>query len=86
MTPLAETVSGVDLDQLCINTIRTLSIDAVQQAKSGFPGTPWLWHRSFTRYGIGRCGSTPKIRSGPIVSVSRFRTATRQCCYCPCCT
>jgi transketolase len=30
----------VTLDQLCINTIRTLSIDAVQQAKSGHPGTP----------------------------------------------
>jgi transketolase len=28
------------LDQLSINTIRTLSIDAVQQAKSGHPGTP----------------------------------------------
>ena len=28
------------LDQLCINTIRTLSIDAVQQAQSGHPGTP----------------------------------------------
>ncbi|HEU4767000.1 MAG TPA: transketolase, partial [Pyrinomonadaceae bacterium] len=28
------------LDQLCINTIRTLSIDAVEQAKSGHPGTP----------------------------------------------
>ncbi|MEI8354505.1 MAG: transketolase [Deltaproteobacteria bacterium] len=27
------------LDQLCINTIRTLSIDAVQQANSGHPGT-----------------------------------------------
>src|ERR1700756_4337335 len=27
-------------DQLAINTIRTLSIDAVQQAKSGHPGTP----------------------------------------------
>jgi transketolase len=31
---------GVSLDQLCINTIRTLSIDAVQQANSGHPGTP----------------------------------------------
>jgi transketolase len=29
-----------DLDQLAINTIRTLSIDAVQKAKSGHPGTP----------------------------------------------
>jgi transketolase len=28
------------LDQLSINTIRTLSMDAVQQAKSGHPGTP----------------------------------------------
>jgi len=31
---------GQNLDQLSINTIRTLSIDAVQQAKSGHPGTP----------------------------------------------
>jgi transketolase len=29
-----------NLDQLSINTIRTLSMDAVQQAKSGHPGTP----------------------------------------------
>ncbi|HKS85707.1 MAG TPA: transketolase [Pseudolabrys sp.] len=28
------------IDNLCINTIRTLSMDAVQQAKSGHPGTP----------------------------------------------
>ncbi|HTS31046.1 MAG TPA: transketolase [Bryobacteraceae bacterium] len=40
MSPVAETLNTTDLDQLCINTIRTLSIDAVQQAKSGHPGTP----------------------------------------------
>jgi transketolase len=42
-----------ELAQLAINTIRTLSIDAVQQAKSGHPGTPMalaplvytLWNR-----------------------------------------
>ena len=28
------------MDQLCINTIRTLSMDAVQAANSGHPGTP----------------------------------------------
>ncbi|MBM3837340.1 MAG: transketolase [Verrucomicrobia bacterium] len=28
------------IDQLCINTIRTLSMDAVQKANSGHPGTP----------------------------------------------
>ena len=31
---------GSEIDQLCINTIRTLSMDAVQQANSGHPGTP----------------------------------------------
>src|SRR5262249_35691118 len=29
-----------NMDELCINTIRTLSIDAVQQANSGHPGAP----------------------------------------------
>ena len=29
-----------ELDQLCINTIRTLSMDAVEKAKSGHPGMP----------------------------------------------
>jgi transketolase len=46
-------MTGEVLDQLAINTIRTLSIDAVQQAKSGHPGTPMalapliytLWNR-----------------------------------------
>src|SRR5690348_4657846 len=28
------------LDEVCINTIRTLSIDAIQAANSGHPGTP----------------------------------------------
>ena len=33
-------VTGKQLDTLCINTIRTLVIDAVQQANSGHPGAP----------------------------------------------
>jgi hypothetical protein len=28
------------LDEVCINTIRTLAIDAIQAANSGHPGTP----------------------------------------------
>ncbi len=32
--------SPANIDQLCINTIRTLAMDAVQQANSGHPGTP----------------------------------------------
>ncbi len=37
---MTETAARVDLDQLCINTVRTLAMDAVQQADSGHPGTP----------------------------------------------
>ncbi|MEO1023184.1 MAG: transketolase [Bacteroidota bacterium] len=33
-------MSVSSLDQLCVNTIRTLSIDAVQKANSGHPGMP----------------------------------------------
>jgi transketolase len=48
-----KSMTTAELDQLSINTIRTLSIDAVQQAKSGHPGTPMglaplvytLWNR-----------------------------------------
>src|SRR5205085_1633893 len=32
--------SDSKLDELCINTVRTLAMDAVQQANSGHPGTP----------------------------------------------
>jgi transketolase len=46
-------LSSQQLDQLCVNTIRTLAMDAVQQANSGHPGTPMalapvaycLWQR-----------------------------------------
>jgi len=34
------TIVRADLDQLCVNTIRTLSMDAVQAANSGHPGAP----------------------------------------------
>jgi len=48
---------ATQLDLLCINTLRTLAIDAVQKANSGHPGTPMgaaptaycLWQR-FLRY------------------------------------
>jgi transketolase len=36
----ATTLAGTELDELCINTVRTLSMDAVQKADSGHPGTP----------------------------------------------
>jgi transketolase len=34
------TLPSTDLDTLCVNTIRTLSMDGVEKAKSGHPGTP----------------------------------------------
>jgi len=37
---IAGAKSQQQLEQLCINTVRTLSMDAVQKANSGHPGTP----------------------------------------------
>jgi transketolase len=37
---MTTTESTTQLDRLCIDTIRTLSMDAVQNANSGHPGTP----------------------------------------------
>jgi transketolase len=53
----AQAMADKEVDQLCINTIRTLSMDAVQQAHSGHPGAPMalapvvycLWQR-FLRF------------------------------------
>jgi Transketolase, thiamine diphosphate binding domain len=74
------------MDQLCINTIRTLAMDAVQKANSGHPGTPMalapvvycLWQR-FLRL-------IPAIRFGPTATASCCRSAMRRCCSTPCCT
>ena len=51
--PPADAIAGMDIDTLCIDTMRTLAIDAVQKANSGHPGTPMalapvaytLWQR-----------------------------------------
>src|SRR5215217_7512865 len=40
MTATTETAADRRLDELCVNTIRTLAMDAVQKANSGHPGTP----------------------------------------------
>ena len=57
-SPISTSASeAVDLDELCINTIRTLAMDAVQKANSGHPGAPMglapvaytLWQQ-FLRY------------------------------------
>ncbi|MCI0745505.1 MAG: transketolase [Verrucomicrobia subdivision 3 bacterium] len=56
-TKASDRLAQASLDQLCINTIRTLCMDAVEQANSGHPGTPMalapvaycLWQR-FLRF------------------------------------
>jgi transketolase len=53
-TPRAGAKTAHDPDRICIDTIRTLAMDAVEQAKSGHPGTPMalapaaytLWQRA----------------------------------------
>ncbi len=58
MVTSEQTLTSKQLETLCINTIRTLAMDAVQQANSGHPGAPMalapvtycLW-QNFLRYG-----------------------------------
>jgi hypothetical protein len=74
------------LENLCINTIRILSADAVQNANSGHPGLPMgaaamayvLWTR-FLKH-------NPKIRIGSTVIALCSRPDMDQCCYIVCCT
>ena len=55
--PGEERLAGMPLDDLCVHTIRTLAMDAVQKANSGHPGAPMslaplayvLWTK-FLRY------------------------------------
>ena len=74
------------LDTLCINTIRTLAMDAVEKAHSGHPGTPMalapvayqLWQQEL-RYDP----ATPSGRTG---IASSCRAGMPPCCCTGCCT
>ena len=60
-----------DLDQLAIDTIRTLSIDAVQQANSGHSGTPMeLAPSVYTMGDEVRPGGPDLADPGPVPIVS----------------
>ena len=52
--------SKSEIDQLCINTIRTLSMDAVQQANSGHPGHA----DGHGAGGLHALAAVPEVRSG----------------------
>lgn len=71
------------LEELCINSIRFLAVDAVEKAKSGHPGLPMgaapmafvLWDQ-FMRF-------NPKIRSGLTAIALCYRQVTAVCCNTP---
>lgn len=73
------------IDDLCINTIRTLAIDAVQRANSGHPGTPMalapvvytLW-QNFLRF-------DPEDPIWPNRDRFVLSNGTLRCCYMQCC-
>jgi len=73
------------MEMKCINTIRTLSMDAVQAANSGHPGTPMsmaplaycLWQEF--------CATIQRTRTGPTATASFFPPGTLPCCSIRCC-
>ena len=64
MAPAAK----VDIDNLCVNTIRCLAMDGVQAANSGHPGTPMamapvaytLWNRKMRFNQCRHAGNTDR--------------------------
>ena len=58
---------STQLDHLAINTIRTLSMHAVQQANSGYPGTPMAAEQS-SKLGWGRYVG----ESGRVIGMKKF--------------
>jgi len=76
-------VATQTLEELCINSIRFLAIDAVEKAKSGHPGLPMgaapmafvLWDR-FMRF-------NPKIPSGSTAIALSCLPVTAVCCSMP---
>ena len=66
-----------DLDQLCVNTIRFLAADAVQQAKSGHPGLPMgaapMAYVLWTALPAPPSGGSGVARSRPVRPVRRPR-------------
>ena len=85
--PLTALSSAFSLDELCIDTLRFLSVDTVQKANSGHPGLPLgaapmayvLWTR-FLKHQPGA------IRPGPTATASCSRPGTARCCCTACCT
>ena len=76
-----------ELDRQCIDTIRFLSVDAVQKADSGHPGMPLgaapMAYVLWTRWLQPQPAPT---RTGPIATASCSRPGTARRCSTACCT
>ena len=70
-------IAGTDLDQLSINTIRTLSMDAVQKANSGHPGAPMalapIAYLLYTRVMKHNPAESALVRPRPLRALRRAR-------------
>jgi len=75
----ARAAHATDLDRLAIDTIRTLSMDAVEAAKSGHPGTPMALAPSPSRSGRSFSATTRPTPPGPTATASSSRAAMRRC-------
>jgi len=75
------TLDEMDVDLLCVNTIRTLSIDCIAEANSGHPGAPL--GAAPMAYALCTTRPTPP---GPTETVSCSRQAMHRPCYTACCT
>ena len=79
-------LTTTDVDTLSINTIRTLAMDAVQQANSGHPGTPMAMAPVAYALCSAISGSIRSIPSGRTAIASCSRWGTPRCCCTRCCT
>ena len=94
MNPVAPPSSSATVEQLAINTIRFLALDAVEKAKSGHPGMPqecYQWEHNviasnnfnpFTKANQDYCIATPFVKRRKTVvcpQIHRGRIAIASC-------
>jgi len=75
-----------EMEQLCVNVVRGLAMDAPQRASSGHPARRWRWHLWPTSCSRGCCVTTRAGPTGPIATGSSCPTVTRRSCCTRCCS
>ena len=80
------TESTMSIEKLAIDTIRTLSMDGVQAANSGHPGTPMALAPVAYTLGIECSATTRRLPTGRPAIASCSPAATPRCCSTRCFT